>query len=64
MDERASRGRVGRVPAQVGFFASVFAVFACGWFAMRTSDWKRILLLTALALVAGALATAFRRRTG
>ncbi len=48
--------------ARVGFFASLLVVFLCGWFAMRTDDWKRIVALTLLALVAGFVATQFSRR--
>jgi hypothetical protein len=50
------------LPARIGFFASVALVFACGWFAMRSSDWKQIVLLTLLAAVAGIVASRFSRR--
>jgi hypothetical protein len=50
------------LPARIGFFASVALVFACGWFAMRASDWKNVVLLTALAAVAGVVASIFSRR--
>ncbi len=50
------------IAAKAGFIASALAVFACGWLAMRSDDWKRIVLFSALALVAGALASAFSRR--
>jgi hypothetical protein len=57
-------GRRGALLARVGSILSVFAVFMCGWFAMQTTDWKRIVLFTALALGAGILATHFRRLAG
>jgi hypothetical protein len=58
-----ARGRLSRLAAKFGLFASILVVFTCGWLAMRTDDWKRIVLLTALALVAGVVASAFSRRT-
>jgi uncharacterized membrane protein len=48
--------------ARVGFFASLLAVFLCGWFAMRTDDWKRVVGLSALAVLAGFVASRFSRR--
>ncbi len=57
-----SRGG-GRLLAQAGGFACAFAVFLCGWFAMRAADWKGILLFTALAVVAALMAAEFRKRT-
>jgi hypothetical protein len=48
--------------SRAGFLLSALAVFTCGWLAMQTNDWKRILLFSALAVVAGALAAAFSRR--
>jgi hypothetical protein len=52
-----------RLPARIGFFASVALVFACGWFAMRSDDWKQIVILTVLAGVAGVVASIFSRRS-
>lgn len=54
-------GPLRRIAAKAGFLASAFALFICGWLAMRTDDWKRMVLFAALALVAGALASAFSR---
>ena len=56
------RDRLGRLTARVGLFASVLIVFASGWFAMRTDDWRKIVALTALAAVAGVVASQFSRR--
>ncbi len=53
---------MNELATRVGFFASLLAMFLCGWFAMRTDDWKRVLLLTVLALVAGVVASQFSRR--
>jgi NADH:ubiquinone oxidoreductase subunit 4 (subunit M) len=51
-----------RLLAQIGFAASAFAVFLCGWLGMRTDDWRKMVAYAALALVAAALASAFSRR--
>ncbi len=56
------RDRLGQASARVGLLASVLVVFAAGWFAMRTDDWKQIVGLTALALAAGVVASQFKRR--
>jgi hypothetical protein len=53
-----------RLAAQAGTVASAFAVFACGWLAMQADRWPRILLYSALALVAAGLAGVFRRAGG
>ena len=50
-----------RIASKAGFLASALAVFTCGYLAMRSDDWKRMVLYSALALVAGALASAFSR---
>jgi NADH:ubiquinone oxidoreductase subunit 4 (subunit M) len=52
-----------RLSSRAGFLASAFAVFTCGWLAMRTDDWKRMILYSVLALGAAALASAFSRRS-
>jgi hypothetical protein len=51
------------VAARAGFVGSALAVFTCGWLAMRTDDWRRMVVFAALALAAGALASAFSRRS-
>ncbi len=56
------RDDLQRAAARVGFFVSLLAVFLCGWFAMRTEDWKRVVVLSVLAVVAGAVASQFSRR--
>jgi NADH:ubiquinone oxidoreductase subunit 4 (subunit M) len=53
---------MNRTLAKAGVVASAFGVFIGGWLAMRTDDWKQIVLFSALALGAGYLASAFSRR--
>jgi len=53
---------VRSLASRAGFVASAFAVFLCGWFAMQTDDWRRMVLFSVLALVAAALASRFSRR--
>jgi hypothetical protein len=48
--------------AKAGMALSAFAVFTCGWLAMRTDDWRQILGFSLLALVAGAVASGFSRQ--
>ena len=53
---------MNRTLAKAGVVAAAFGVFTCGWLAMRTDDWKEMLLFSALALGAGYLASAFSRQ--
>jgi hypothetical protein len=53
---------VSRGLAKAGVVLAAFAIFTCGWLAMRTDDWRQVLLFSALALAAGAVASAFSRR--
>lgn len=53
---------MGRKAAQVGLFACALLVFLSGYYAMRTDDWRKIVGFTAIALVAGIVASAFARR--
>ena len=48
--------------ARVGQFVSATIVFGCGWLAIQTSDWKKIIALTLLAGAAGIVASRFQRR--
>lgn len=52
---------MNRAAAKLGVVASAFAVFTCGWLAMKTQDWRLVVLYTVLALGAGAVASAFSR---
>jgi hypothetical protein len=60
-DLRPSERRLPRAAAKAGVGASAFAVFACGWLAMRATEWPRILLFTLLAVAAAGLASFFSR---
>ena len=60
--ERSNRS-LPRWAAQAGYVGSALAVFTGGWLAMHTDDWRLMLLYSALAVGAAALAsTVFRRR--
>jgi hypothetical protein len=61
--EQPQRSPAARLAAQIGMYASALGVFACGWMAMRSDDWRVIVGLTALAGVAGVAAQAFSKRT-
>jgi len=52
----------GKLWAKLGLGASAFLVFVCGWFAMKSEDWRVTVGLTLLAGVAGVLASSFSRR--
>jgi hypothetical protein len=57
-----SKSPASRWLAQAGFVASALAVFACGWFGMRSDDWRVMVASALLAVVAATLARAFARR--
>jgi hypothetical protein len=52
-----------RIATKAGFVASAFAVFTCGWLAMRADDWKTIVLFSLLAVGGAALTSVFSRTT-
>jgi hypothetical protein len=54
--------RLRAASAPAGVVAGAFAVFACGWLASRSADWREMVLFSALALVAGGVTSAFARR--
>jgi hypothetical protein len=58
----ADHGGMGKGLARVGMGASAFLVFVCGWFAMKSDDWRVTVGLTLLAGVAAVLAQGFSRR--
>jgi hypothetical protein len=62
IDPTAVGGAVNRTLAKAGMALAAFAVFTCGWLAMRTEDWRQIVGFSVLALVAGAVASAFSRQ--
>jgi len=55
-------GGMGKGLARLGLAASAFLVFVCGWFAMKSEDWRVTVGLTLLAGVAGLVASTFSRR--
>jgi len=55
-------GALGRTMARAGMAVSAFAVFTCGWLAMRTEDWRKMAVYTVLAMGAAMAASAFSRR--
>jgi hypothetical protein len=63
MDEQNPSVPSSRLLPRIGMYTSAFGVFACGWLAMKTDDWRLIVGLTALAGVAGIAASAFGKRT-
>ncbi len=58
----ADQGGMGKGLARAGTAASAFLVFVCGWFAMKSEDWRVTVGLTLLAGVAAMVAQAFSRR--
>jgi hypothetical protein len=55
-------GGAGKLLAKAGLAGCALLVFLSGYYAMRTDDWVKIAASTAVALVAGVLASAFARR--
>lgn len=55
-------GRMGKAAAKAGVAGCALLIFLSGFYAMRTDDWVKIGASTAVALVAGLLASAFARR--
>jgi len=55
-------GPLGRTMARAGMALAAFAVFTCGWLAMRTDDWRKMAAYTLLAMGAATAASAFSRR--
>lgn len=60
-DTATPRHSFRRIATQAGFVASAFAVFTCGWLAMRADDWKMIVLFSILAVGGAALTSVFSR---
>lgn len=52
---------MNRTVAKLGVAVSALAIFTCGWLAMRTEDWRQVVLFSVMALGAGAVASAFSR---
>lgn len=50
------------VLARIGVIVASFAVFTAGWVAMKSDDWRVMVGVSALALVAGMIAAGLSRR--
>jgi hypothetical protein len=61
--DQPERSPAARLAATIGMYSSALGVFACGWMAMKSDDWRVIVGLTAMAGVAGIAAQAFSKRT-
>ncbi len=55
-------GKLQRIAARVGVGVAAFTVFTAGWVAMRSEDWRVIVAVSVLALVAGLVASGLSRR--
>lgn len=55
-------GRFGRIASKVGVGVSAFAVFTAGWVAMKSDDWRIIVGVSLLALVASLIASRLASR--
>ena len=53
--------RLRHLAARVGVVAAAFAVFTCGWLAMRAEHWTGMVGFSALALGAAVLASRLSR---
>jgi ABC-type enterobactin transport system permease subunit len=51
-----------RVAAKAGVAVSAFAVFTAGWVAMKSEDWRVIVGVSVLALLASLAASSLTRR--
>jgi hypothetical protein len=62
-EPRPSRDdRTARLLARAGTTAAAFVVFTCGWLAMKSQDWRGMVLWSLLAMVASLVASSFARR--
>lgn len=55
-------GGLQRLAAKAGVAVAAFAVFAAGWVAMRSEDWRVIVGVSVLALAAGVVASGLSRK--
>jgi hypothetical protein len=63
MSDPESRQRLRKVAAKVGVAVSAFCVFTAGWVAMQAKDWRVIVGVSALALLAGLVASNLSARS-
>ena len=55
-------GGFGRLASKIGVGVSAFAVFTAGWVAMKSDDWRIIVGVSLLALVASLIASRLAAR--
>jgi hypothetical protein len=63
MNEPVRQDKIRRVASKIGVVVSSFAVFTAGWIAMKSDDWRTIVLVSILALVAGLIAAGLSKRS-
>ena len=63
MSEPGRGGGFGRVAAKIGVGVSAFAVFTAGWVAMKAEDWRIIVGVSLLALLASLIASRLAARS-
>ncbi len=56
-------GGFGRLASRIGVGVSAFAVFTAGWVAMKSDDWRIIVGVSLLALVASLIASRLAARS-
>lgn len=57
MTDAGGQEKFRRIASKVGVGVSAFCVFTAGWVAMKSDDWKTIVVVSVLALVAGVVAS-------
>ena len=63
MNDPVRRDKTRRIASKIGVVVSSFAVFTAGWIAMKSDDWRTIVLVSILALVAGVVASGLSKRS-
>ena len=62
MTDPAGKEKFRRIASKIGVGVSAFCVFTAGWIAMRSDDWRTIVAVSGLALVAGIIAAGLSRQ--
>jgi hypothetical protein len=55
-------GNPARFMARLGAGLAAFGVFTCGWLAMRSDDWRQMVLYTLLAIGAAMVGMTLSRQ--
>jgi hypothetical protein len=63
MSETPSRDRLRKVAAKAGVAVAALCVFTAGWVTTQSSDWRVILAVTALAVIASLIAANLSARS-